>query len=208
MQFASVSDYNNESGEYPFGSSATSPFYPPVCLKTHWDPTQMLKHVVPSQKVDVPLSFRPFTKICLEYKTTGPVEQLPHTPADMVFPPGGDTYTPSRYIAAVDEESKLRRLDRPLRIPEKDQYVPPADSDMFNRGKMAPDRTEPTSRMVSELSMPKALLRAGPYSCRAEVDAKAKAMESKPFNNPTKMSKYNGSTFGGVGKGAGQGAAK
>jgi hypothetical protein len=177
-------------GDFPFTDSPTSPFYPPVCLRSHWDPTQMLRHIVPQQKVGLPLDFRPYVKVCLEYTTSGPAERPPEPPASMVFPPGGEFYPPSRYSAAIDEESALRRLDRPLRIPEQDQYLPPADSDMYTRGKMAPARTLPKSYMVQELSVPKALLRAGPYDCRAAQDERAMALDKKPFNNATKLNKY------------------
>ena len=177
-------------GEYPFTDSKTTPFFPPVCLRTHWDPTVMLRHVVPSQKVGLPLDFRPYVKVCLNYTTSGPAERPPEPPASMVFPSGGEFYPPNRYSEAIDNESQLRRLDRPLRIPEEDQYVPAADSDMYTRSKMAPARTLPKSYMVQELSVPKALLRAGPYDCRAEQDERAMALDKKPFNNATKLNKY------------------
>jgi hypothetical protein len=177
---------------FPFTDAKTSPFFPPVCLKTHWDPTQMLRHVVPQERLPLhlPLSFRPYTKVCLEYKTTAVAEPAPAPPADMVFPTGGEFYPPTRYISAIDAESELRRLDRPLHIPEDQQYVPPLDSDMFTRKKIAPARTKPTSYMVQELSVPKALLRAGPYDCRQAEDDRAIALDKKPFNNATKLNKY------------------
>jgi hypothetical protein len=177
---------------FPFTDAKTSPFFPPVCLKTHWDPTQMLRHVVPQERLPLhlPLSFRPYTKVCLEYKTTAVAEPAPAPPADMVFPTGGEFYPPTRYISAIDAESELRRLDRPLHIPEDQQYVPPLDSDMFTRKKIAPARTKPTSYMVQELSVPKALLRAGPYDCRQAEDDRAMALDKKPFNNATKLNKY------------------
>jgi hypothetical protein len=55
---------------------------------------------------------------------------------------------------------------------------------------MAPARTMPASYMVQELSVPKALLRAGPYTCRDEQDKRAEALDKKPFNNATKLNKY------------------
>ncbi len=177
-------------GEFPFTDSKTSPFFPPVCLKTHWDPTQMLRHVVPQERTTLPVPFRPYAKVCLEYKTSAVAEAAPAPPADMVFPPGGDFYPPTRYSSAIDAESQLRRLDRPLRIPEEQQYVPPEDSDMFTSKKIAPARTKPTSYMVQELSIPKALLRAGPYDCRQAEDDRAMALDKKPFNNATKLNKY------------------
>lgn len=179
------------TNEYPFTDPGTTPFFPPVCLRTHWDPTQMLRHIVPQEKVGLPLDFRPYAKICLEYRTTAPTEAAPEPPADMVFPPGGEFYPPTRYSSAIDAESSLRRLDRPLRIPEEDQYVPPSDSDMYTREKMQPARTRPTSYMVQELSMPKALLRAGNYQCREEADQQTRVLDTKMFNNSTKLNKFN-----------------
>ena len=190
QQFMSA-DNGHTQEEFPFTDSGTTPFFPPVCLRTHWDPTQMLRHIVPTEKVALPLDFRPYAKICLEYRTTAPVEAAPEPPADMVFPSGGEFYPPSRYSSAIDAESSLRRLDRPLRIPEEDQYIPPSDSDMFTREKMAPTRTRPTSYMVQELAMPKALLRAGNYHCREEADQQIRILDTKMFNNATKLNKFN-----------------
>ncbi len=190
QQFVKAGADATES-EFPFTDPGTSPFFPPVCLRTHWDPTQMLRHIVPQEKVPLPLDFRPYAKICLEYRTTAPTEAAPEPPANMVFPPGGEFYPPTRYSSAIDAESALRRLDRPLRIPEEDQYKPPMDSDMYTREKIAPVRTRPTSYMVQELEVPKALLRAGNYECREEADMKTRMLDTKMFNNSTKLNKFN-----------------
>jgi hypothetical protein len=177
--------------EFPFEGSRTSPMYPPVCLKTHWDPTQMLRHIIPNQQVSVPLSFRPYSKVCLEYKTSAPAEGLPYTPDNLVFPPGSDYYPPSRYIEAISSESKLRRLDRPLGTCEKDQYLPALHGDMYNPGIMAPKRQfGESSRMIQELAMPQVLLHGGPYNCRRDADYVNIAASGKFFNNATKLAKY------------------
>jgi hypothetical protein len=180
--------------EFPFENSKTSPMYPPVCLKTHWDPTQMLRHIVPqaNQNVAVPVSFRPYTKVCMEYKTTGPTEGLPYTPDNLVFPPGSDKYPPSRYIDAIGAESQLRRLDRPLGTCEKDQYLPPIRGDMYNPEVMRPDRRifGNESRMIQELAMPRVLIHQGPYHCRKEADLQNIAASGNLFNNATKLSKF------------------
>jgi hypothetical protein len=177
--------------EWPFQGSTTSPMFPPVCLKSHWDPTAMLRHIVPQEKVDVPVSFRPYTKVCTQYVTAGPAEGLPYTPDNLVFPPGSDKYPPSRYINAIGAESLLRRLDRPLGTCEKDQFTPAMNGDMYNNRIMYPTRRQfDSTMMIDELAMPKVLLRAGPYECRRQADLTNIAASGNLFNNATKMSKY------------------
>ena len=95
---------------FPF-QSVEGDLFPPVCLKTHWDPTQMLTHILPKEKVDLPQDFRPWVKVCKNYVTSGPAIKAPMPPNDMVFPPGGEFYPPGRYAASIDNESKLRTLD-------------------------------------------------------------------------------------------------
>jgi hypothetical protein len=172
-----------------------SPFHPPVCLKTHWDPTQILKRTLPEDgrgSMALPLDPRPWTRICMEYTTAGELERAPEVPADVVFPSGGQFYPPGRYEAAIDQESQLRRLDRPLGTPESQQWEPNAHGDMFNARILVPDRAPPSDPMrVHEVAYPKALLRAGPYDCREANDRIAMAMSSDyHFNNATKQDRY------------------
>ncbi len=179
---------------YPFETSKTTPFFPPVCLKSPWDPTMMLRHIIPQQQVAVPVSFRPWTKICTEYTTAGPVEAPPPVPADMVFPPGGDVnyQDPTRYQRAIDKESLLRRLDRPLGTCEADQYEPSEHGDMYNAAVMAPDRKfAPSSSMIQELAMPRVLIRSAPYECRARDDEFNMSRSRLLFNNSTKQERYD-----------------
>jgi hypothetical protein len=180
--------------QMPFQASTTTPFYPPVCLSYHWDPTAVLRHVIP-QGPAVPLALdpRPWTKVCLEYKNTGnSSEQAPVPPADFVFPPGGEFYPPTRYSEAITRESLLRRQDRPLGTCDANQYEPSLNSDMYVAGRLVPDRQQPSSSaMVQELAMPRALLRAAPYDCRVEADQKNWARSPYMFNNATKQQKYN-----------------
>jgi hypothetical protein len=49
-----------------------------VCLKTHWDPTMILRHSLPTQHLTMPMDPRPWTRICMEYTTAG--ETSPHPP--------------------------------------------------------------------------------------------------------------------------------
>jgi len=172
-------------------------FYPPVCLKTHWDPTAILRLTLPGgggggSSMALPLDPRPWTRICMQYTTAGEQERAPDVPAGAVFPSGGQFYPPGRYQAAIDEESQLRRLDRPLGTCEGNQWEPSLRGDMFNSRVLVPDRAPPADPMrVQEIAFPKALLRSGPYDCREANDKAAVAMTSDYiFNNATKQDRY------------------
>lgn len=177
--------------QFPFGSEGPKDFFPPVCLKSHWDPTAILRHTLPTQNVSLPTDPRPWTRICMEYTSAGTNEEAPPVPLDVALPSGGQFYPPTRYMAAIDNESKLRRLDRPLGTCEASQYEPNPNGDLFNPRLVIPDRKHGDSRFVSELSFPQALLRAGPYPCREAADTVNLSRSGKLFNNATKQDKYN-----------------
>ena len=179
--------------KFPFDGSKTSPFVPPVCLKEHWDRTMVLKHVLPQGYTQLPMDFRPYTKVCRTYRTSGPAVAAPAPPKDMVFPPGGEFYPPTRYSGAIDSESLLRRLDRPLKkYCDEGEYLPNPAGDMYSTAPMAPVRTAPSSHMVQELAMPKVCLTAGEYECRAADDKVNWSHSPRLFNNPTKQDRYPG----------------
>jgi len=92
----------------------------------------ILRRTLPTQHVAQTLDPRPWAKICLQYTTTGEDVPAPQVGPEVVLPSGGQFYPASRYSAAIDSESQLRRLDRPLGTCEGDQYVPPETGDMFN----------------------------------------------------------------------------
>lgn len=170
-------------------------FTPPLKLCSHWDPTMVLRHVLPNQQVALPLDFRPYTKVCLEYVTSAPPEAAPAPPNNMVFPSGGEFYPPNRYAQAIDQESLLRRQDRPLGTCEADQFTPNPTGDMFNNRMLIPERSDPlNAQFISELSMPRVLLNVGPYHCRAEADARNTARSELLFNNATKQQRYEKAT--------------
>jgi hypothetical protein len=63
---------------------------------------------------------------------------------------------------------------------------------MFNARQLLPARSQvPDSRFVSELAMPQALLRNGPYPCREEADLVNMSRAKLLFNNATKQARYN-----------------
>ena len=175
---------------YPIQSSKTKPFFPPVCLSSHWDATQIYKRTVPTALVSLPVDFRPYTKVCLEYRTSAPEVPAPEVPNSLVFPGGGDVYPPTRYLNNIDKESLLRRLDRPLGTCDPEQFEPNFNGDMFQSRILLPESSKHPSRFVEELAMPQVLLRVGPYGCREQADEKNWERSPRLFNNSTKQDRY------------------
>ena len=199
--------------ETPSESVSSFPFAPvkgnlftPVCLRTHWDPTEMLRHVIPQQHVGLPLDFRPWTKVCKNYVTSAPAIEAPMPPKNMVFPPGGEFYPPGRYSANIDVESRLRTLDYPLdKWCASTKYIPSQSSNMYVAGSTVPDRRQTSNAFVDELSMPQALLRTDVYTCRSENDTKYFERSGRLFNNPTKQDRYGAAKFYALPGGSGRG---
>ena len=191
---------------YPF-PTVEGNLFPPVCLTSHWDPTKMLRHILPTRHVTLPEDFRPLVKVCMEYKTSAPTREAPLPPADMVFPMGGGVYPPGRYSAAIDQESVLRTLDQRLdRACVTSQYIPSMGSNLYNAGSTLPDRKAITNQFVAELSMPQALLRNDGLTCRSANDSAYFERSGRLFHNPTKQDRYGAQTFyakrGGLPQGA------
>lgn len=183
------------SGPQPYPFAPTQPTerqaFPPACQKSHWDPTQVLRWTLPQQQLELPQDPRPWTKICLTYTTTSPHTAAPPVNNSVVLPTGGQFYPPGRYSNSIDQESLLRRLDRPLGTCEADQYTPSRDSSLFRAASTVPKRNTPTTQFVQELAMPQALLRTGPYKCRQEQDILNLQRSQKLFNNATKYEKFH-----------------
>ena len=156
----------------------------------------MLRRILPQQHVTLPQDFRPLVKICKQYVTSGPATSSPMPPKDMVFPMGGEFYPPGRYAAAIDKESVLRTLDRQLDSwCETDQYIPSPASSLYVSGSTLPDRKAVSNAFVSELAMPKALLRLNKETCRSHNDTDYYERSGRLFNNPTKQDRYGASKF-------------
>lgn len=185
-------DLGSPVSPVPFGSEGPRPFYPPVCLKTHWDPTAILKHTLPTGYVPQALDPRPWTRICMEYTTAGEQEAAPTVGSGTTLPSGGQFYPNSRYAAAIDNESRLRALDRPLGTCEKEQFAPNINGDMFNSRILVPDNSVPNDpKRIHEIAFPRVLLRAGPYDCREQNDRLNMSLASDyVFNNATKQDRY------------------
>lgn len=194
-----------DASQFPFESVEGNPFSP-VCLKTHWDPTEMLRRILPQQKVGLPQDFRPWVKVCKNYVTSGPMIEAPLPPKNMVFPMGGEFYPPGRYSNAIDKESVLRTLDHPIdRWCPSTQWIPNEFGDLYVPGSTVPERKALTDAFVSELAMPQALLRTDVYTCRSENDTKYFERSGRLFNNPTKQDRYGADKFYALPGGSGRG---
>ena len=180
---------------YPF-APVNGNLFTPVCLRTHWDPTEMLRHIIPQQHVELPQDFRPWTKICKNYVTSAPAIPAPMPPNNMVFPTGGEFYPPGRYSANIDVESRLKTLNYPLdKWCPSTKYIPSQTSNMYVAGSTVPDRKPTSDAFVDELAMPQALLRTDIYTCRSENDTKNFERSGRLFNNPTKQDRYGAAKF-------------
>ena len=176
----------------PLESEGPKPFFPPVCLQSHWDPGMILKRTLPQGRVALPTDPRPWARICMEYTTTGDNGPEPSINPNIVLPSGGANYPFQRYATAVDNESALRRLDRPLGLAERKQWEPTMSSDMYDARKLVPKRSTPSDpSRIQEIAFPRTLLRSGPYDCREAIDTfNMKLSSGSLFNNATKQDRY------------------
>jgi hypothetical protein len=197
MQVNGPPNYPREGGSLVSPSEISSegpkPFFPPVCLQTHWDPTAIIQRTLPTEYIPQALDPRPWAKICLEYVTSGENGPGPKVPDNVVLSSsGGDgpRGPANRYSQAIDNESKLRRLDRPLGKCDDEQYTPNENGDMYNSRVMAPRIRNTDPRIIAETSFPKVLLNFGQYDCRQKNDELNISLSSHLFNNATKQDKY------------------
>jgi hypothetical protein len=179
----------NVPGTVPLKSAGTEKqLFPPVCLTSHWDPTAMLRLILPDQHVGLPMDFRPYVKVCKDYVTSAPAVVAPMPPKNMVFPSGGEFYPPGRYSANINNESKLHYLDRTLdRWCQTKEFIPKLTSDMYVPNVMVTRTNVPTSAFVQELAMPQAVLRETGFNCRTENDVANWNRSPRLFSNPTKQ---------------------
>ena len=186
--------------KYPIDNDRTLDKLAHYSAPRHWDPTMLYRYTVPENygPQSLPMDPRPWTKICLDYVTSGAPEYAPVPPPDMVFTGASSFSPPSRYVYAIDDESKLRRLDKPLNNDllsrgkcKSSQYVIPSNSDAFQQYVLLPPQRKPKSAMVRELADPAALERNGQYKCSEE--AMMCSMKGAPrfFFNCTKQNRYN-----------------
>jgi len=193
--------YGLTPAQFPIANDKTlDPKLSHYCAPKHWDPTMVYRYTIPEiyGAQALPMDPRPWTKICLEYVNSGPAEYAPKPPSDMVFTGAGEVRPPNRYIEAIDNESQLRRLDRPLnndlltkgRCRSK-QYQLPANSDALQQYVLLPPQNIPKSSMVRELADPSVLERNGQYKCSEEAMVCSLKGAPRLFLNATKQNRYN-----------------
>lgn len=139
---------------YEGGPKTWNEAFPPICVKTHWDPTALANHVLPhTAQRNLALDPRPSAKICTEYYNESAGDAALQQPVDMqtpdiplafrgiqappqpqhqpseyaLFPPGGAAgygFPYQGYETHVDSESDLQRLDEPLTRCAERRYIP------------------------------------------------------------------------------------
>ena len=186
--------------QFPIGNDKTlDPKLSHYCAPKHWDPTMVYRYTIPEVygPQELPMNPRPWTKICLQYVNSSPPEYAQAPPEDMVFTGAGDYKPPSRYLSAIDHESQLRRLDRPLNNDlltqgrcRSTQYTVPANSDTFQQYVLLPPQSTPKSAMVRELADPAVLERNGQYKCSEEAMVCSLKGAPRFFLNATKQNRY------------------
>lgn len=193
---------DHQSAEpYPFQPAGSeSDLYPPVCLRSHWDPTMILRHVLPEggrgQSLPLPMDFRPYVKVCKQYVTSAPAVPAPLPPSNVVFPMGGEFYPPGRYANAINNESVLQHLDRNLdKWCQAREWIPSTQSDMYVPNTTVVRKGGPLPAMVQELAMPQSVLRTEAYTCRSADDKVNWEKSPRLFNNPTKQDRYGAQRY-------------
>lgn len=181
-----------QTERFPFEDAKvqTPNMVPPVCLRSHWDPEQIIRRTLPTSSLTLPLDPRPWTKVCMTYTTSSDFEEAPRPPNNLVLPSGGTFYPPSRYKEGINDESRLRRLDRPLGVCEKEQFIPSYTGSLYLPNSTVSQREHVSDRFVEELSFPKACMRTSEYDCRENAQKEAWARSPRPFNNATKQDRY------------------
>ncbi len=173
------------------------------CEQPHWDASQIYRHTIPDRRdpINLPMPPRPYSKICLEYRTSAEFLPSPQVPDDMIFPGASDKYPVDRFIRSIDNESRLERLDRPLMrdldpklCPSVPNYTPPEDGNMFTQRFMVPRPKPSMNDIQNELEVPKVLQNIGGYACREEELNFDKQVNGKIWFNATKQEKYNNHT--------------
>ncbi len=189
---------------YTQGPKTWNEAFPPICLRTHWDPTAVSRQILPGvAQRNLALDPRPASMICKQYYTTSPgdaavhsypvMEQMYAPPAlkggmqrpdataqQIPFPPGGAAglgFPYGSYNPAA--ESDVLRLGEPLTKCAGKRYMPP-------RGVPAPDASMhdvPGADMNPHI--PANVVSTSTH-CRAEDDTAAWNRSSRLFFNPTR----------------------
>lgn len=179
--------------------------FPPVCLKSHWDPALLSKYVLPvDSHIPLPVDPRPLFRNCVNYFDLTPVTEATKKEAairsklDLTLQPGGSGAhgSPFELFAKnINNESDLW-LNHPQDQCDEDKWMAKPNSDLYvntHRPPPASDDGENGIVKVSELAHPLAtIMPNGPYKCRAEVDDSSWGRSARVFNNPTREDRMPG----------------
>jgi hypothetical protein len=203
---------------YEGGPKTWNEAFPPICVKSHWDPTMVTSYILPTAHRDLVTDPRPSTKICTTYynisQGDAPIpdsyENKPmNIPSEFlggfkrpessvqntdskVMPPGGSAslgFPFSVYQSNVDKESNLQLLNKPLTRCGERKYVP-------NGGVPAPatstNRLPNSDVSRSSLLSPYATFVAKQAGCRNQDDQAAWNQSARLFFNPTRYDRTKG----------------
>ena len=185
---------------YKGGPKTTAEAFPPICLRSHWDPTVMAHYILPSMPLEKRLAMdpRPSTKICTTYYNTSmgdaplanPSAEIPlEIPASLrggshrpiptpaaVYPPGGAAGSGFPYKAYnPDQESDLFLVNRGLTTCTESRYIP----------KDFPPANHAVEGVAQEF-VSRALEVNKEAGCRGADDDAAWKRSSRMFMNPTR----------------------
>lgn len=174
--------------------------FPPVCIKSHWDPELLAnRHILPTGNVEpLPVDPRPYTRICTTYNTTAPEElnenKINRSKMSLPSLPGGAAgrnVPYELYVNNVNIESDIL-LNKPQDKCDDNKWQPADDSDLYNNNSAPPKNT---GNSFSELSRPLAtIVSKTPYKCRADADSLAWDRSPRLFNNVTREDRIVGNT--------------
>jgi hypothetical protein len=197
---------------YKEGPRTLAEAYPPICLRTHWDPSMINRHVFPELPIQYAQQLDPrwATKVCTAYyeesagdsalsPDTAENSRVPIPPALLMserrpiltnlrtpyFPPGGHASLNFPYQAFqehVNAESDVLRLDEPLTKCASERYLPSKQDIAMTMDA----RTVPGSPAGMYPAMSKTMQITKLAGCREADDKAAWNRSARPFFNPTK----------------------
>jgi hypothetical protein len=198
------SDMADLNVAYDLGPKTWNEAFPPICIRTHWDPTAVSRQIMPNvAQRDLALDPRPASMICKQYYTTsagdsklqtysenesmeipaalrGGIQRPDAAIPQIPFPPGGAAGLGFPYMSFQSQvESDLFRLQEPLTKCAEKRYIP-------NGGTPAPDMgIRDILGADQSLNIPANVVTTS-TNCRAEDDADAWNRSSRLFFNPTR----------------------
>jgi len=178
---------------YAGGPKTWQEAFPPICVTSHWSPTDVSRHILPQTKRldSYAMDPRPSTRICTSYYNTSPgdapliQEQEQEsffdtdTKADFIPLGAGRGFAYDAYANNIGVEGDLFRLREPLTKCAEKRYVPralPAHTNVLPFANIS--NSSSLSPLATEVQT-----QAG---CRQQDDEAAWNRSSRLFFNPTR----------------------